>query len=163
MRCSFWSPFSSFDTIFAQTLHMLQSCDHLNSQLAVISHTCLTRTTLSSILLVKGLPLPESSFPSLRSSFNLLCYLKRRVCNILAEAFQMLVMKFSTVVPKISSLFVPGCSLFFLQLSLLNDLKKRRCKQKHEKNIQWLQKANIAVINTQDRRCPWCNCYRRRK
>ena len=46
--------------------------------------------------------------------------------HTLSEAFQVLEIKFPPIRPKISVLFIPQCSY-------LNDLKKKRCKEKQVK------------------------------
>ena len=91
-RRSFWSSSRSFDTIFAQIFHIPKSSViifHMLTRLISISSAiiwtvnrrsprtiCFTRSALSAVLLVEGLPLLESCSTSLRSSLNHLCHSK---------------------------------------------------------------------------------------
>ena len=103
MCCYFWSSSRSFGTIFAQIFHIPKSSViifHMLSWLissssAIIqtvnqrspSTICFTRSTLSTVLLVGGLPLLESSSTSLRSSLNHLCHSKTRERDIVSSPY----------------------------------------------------------------------------
>ena len=77
-----------------------------------LSYTnCLAHSTLTLILLVEGFLILESSFTFSRFLLNLLCHSKTCarsmvVSRTFAKLFQGLVQDFSTIGPKISSLFV---------------------------------------------------------
>ena len=93
MHCSFWSSYSSCGTIFAQTFQMPKSLViifqtlsfFMSSRLAVIQTInqrllqtiCFTHSAFTSVLLVEGLPLLESSSTSLCPSLNLFCHSKK--------------------------------------------------------------------------------------
>ena len=128
------------------------TCDHLNWRLP--RTTCLTCSTL----LIESLPLIAPSFLSPENKgfnpyatqkhvFPTRCYL-----ITLAKAFQVLVTEFPLTGPKISCFMC--CPMFIVCFSVFiaeQPEKKRRCKQQHLKNkIQWLQKAMIIVVYSQD-------------
>ena len=84
MRCSDWSPFSSFSTVFGADFlcpqissntvlfHVQLTCDRSNSQ-PTITTLILAQPTLTSDLLIESLPLLESFFIPSGSSLNFLC------------------------------------------------------------------------------------------
>ena len=138
MQHSFWSSFSSLGTISAQTLCMpkssviiFQTLSFVKSSWLAIFWTvnqqsprtiCLTHLTLTSVLLVEGLPLLESSSTSSHPSL-ISCATQKHVCatwlylHAPAEAFQVLVTEFSPTAPVISGLLIAWCPLFIPQCS----------------------------------------------
>ena len=107
------------------------TCNHLNSQPLSPDTTCLTHSTLTSVLLVEDLLLQESSFTLLVTSFAPLLPLKNTcvqhvVISIhLRKHFKCLWRSF----------LQPTKNFGFIHSSKLNnDSKKRKCKQKYGKN-----------------------------
>ena len=77
--------------------------------------TCLTYSTLSSVLLVESLPLLESFSTSLRSSLNLNRHSRHAIATsshlcTLATAFRVLLLENSPAGPKTSGWFIALCS-----------------------------------------------------
>ena len=103
MSRSIWSSFSSLGTIFVQTFHMpkssviiFQTLSFFKSiWLAIIRTvnrqspctTCFTHSTLTSVLLVEGLPLLESSSTSSHSALNLLCHSETHVSDMVLSPY----------------------------------------------------------------------------
>ena len=103
--------------------------------------------TLTTVLLVKGLPLLKSSFNPLRPSLSASWWTQKHVwvtwCNLhtLAQAFRVPMMEFSPTKPEISGFFIP-------HWPKLNDSKQRLCEQKHVRKSHSYKK--VTVIHSQD-------------
>ena len=71
----------------AVTVDFQLICYHSNSQPTIARTICFTRSTLSAVLLIEGLPLLESSTTSSRPSLNRLYHSKTRERDIVSSPY----------------------------------------------------------------------------
>ena len=148
MQRSFRSTFSSLGTIVAQIFRTFKSlgmifkhcnvqlfCHHSNSKLRLPHTTYLAHTRLTSVQLVEGIQLLESSFTSFfsRSALNLLCLAKARMCDTIWSSYiswsiSSACDSFPLTGLQISGLFIAQCS--FVILTRSRTTRKKEVKTK---------------------------------